>query len=622
MMLKTSLLSSAAVLAFSTTTGMAQETFALDEIIVSGGLSPIAAQEYGRSVSVVTAQEIQDRGISTVVDALRALPGVSVSSAGSGFVQVRMRGGEARHTLVLLDGVQLAGGEGEYTFSGLQTTNIERIEVLRGPQSVVYGSNATTGVINIITRKGTVGKTYDGTFEVGGATAGSVLLSRRDERGGISLSLSRRSDPSFDQSGDGGERDKLDRLTAVLSGDYLVTDALKLGFVLRRSKEYFDFDATNFAATDADSYIVDDTTLMGHSKEVIGSVFAEYAMLEGRLVHRLAYERTENKARRDGAPQTQTDADVVKYRLSYGLDGNTVAEADHLLNVMLETHADSSPMTPLYERSSKSVAVEYRARLSGGLDFQAGVRHDDNDLFEDATTWNVALSYLVPNTDIRLHSSMGTGVLNPSYFSLYANAFGYTGNPDLDPERNKSFDIGAEFPVLQGRGTVDVTYFDETLTDEISPVSLGGGAFTYGNQTGDSTRKGVEIAGNLQATDAVSLRMSYTYLNARNPDGSVEIRRPRHELSLGATVETFGGRGQVAVDLRHVSGNYDTQFFGTYDTAELPAYTTVDVATEYEVNDTYTLTARVTNLFKDEAVDVWGYGSPGRAAYVGFRANF
>lgn len=622
MMLKTSLLSSAAVLAFSTTMGVAQETFALDEIIVSGGLSPIAAQEYGRSVSVVTAQEIQDRGISTVVDALRALPGVSVSSAGSGFVQVRMRGGEARHTLVLLDGVQLAGGEGEYTFSGLQTTNIERIEVLRGPQSVVYGSNATTGVINIITRKGTVGKTYDGTFEVGGATAGSVFLSRRDERGGISLSLSRRSDPSFDQSGDGGERDKLDRLTAVLSGDYLVTDALKLGFVLRRSKEYFDFDATNFAATDADSYIVDDTTLMGHSKEVIGSVFAEYAMLEGGLVHRLAYERTENKARRDGAPQTQTDADVVKYRLSYGLDGNTVAEADHLLNVMLETHADSSPMTPLYERSSKSVAVEYRARLSGGLDFQAGVRHDDNDLFEDATTWNVALSYLVPNTDIRLHSSMGTGVLNPSYFSLYANAFGYTGNPDLDPERNKSFDIGAELPVLQGRGTVDVTYFDETLTDEISPVSLGGGAFTYGNQTGDSTRKGVEIAGNLQATDAVALRMSYTYLNARNPDGSVEIRRPRHELSLGATVETFGGRGQVAVDLRHVSGNYDTQFFGTYDTAELPAYTTVDVATEYAVNDTYTLTARVTNLFKDEAVDVWGYGSPGRAAYVGFRANF
>ncbi|WP_254655221.1 TonB-dependent receptor plug domain-containing protein [Roseobacter sp. GAI101] len=621
-MLKTSLLSSAAVLAFSTTMGIAQETFALDEIIVSGGLSPIAAQEYGRSVSVVTAQEIQDRGISTVVDALRALPGVSVSSAGSGFVQVRMRGGEARHTLVLLDGVQLAGGEGEYTFSGLQTTNIERIEVLRGPQSVVYGSNATTGVINIITRKGTVGKTYDGTFEVGGATAGSVFLSRRDERGGISLSLSRRSDPSFDQSGDGGERDKLDRLTAVLSGDYLVTDTLKLGFVLRRSKEYFDFDATNFAATDADSYIVDDTTLMGHSKEVIGSVFAEYAMLEGRLVHRLAYERTENKARRDGAPQTQTDADVVKYRLSYGLDGNTVAEADHLLNVMLETHADSSPMTPLYERSSKSVAVEYRARLSGGLDFQAGVRHDDNDLFEDATTWNVALSYLVPNTDIRLHSSMGTGVLNPSYFSLYANAFGYTGNPDLDPERNKSFDIGAEFPVLQGRGTVDVTYFDETLTDEISPVSLGGGAFTYGNQTGDSTRKGVEIAGNLQATDAVALRMSYTYLNAKNPDGSVEIRRPRHELSLGATVETFGGRGQVAVDLRHVSGNYDTQFFGTYETAELPAYTTVDVATEYEVNDTYTLTARVTNLFKDEAVDVWGYGSPDRAAYVGFRANF
>jgi vitamin B12 transporter len=212
--------------------------------------------------------------------------------------------------------------------------------------------------------------------------------------------------------------------------------------------------------------------------------------------------------------------------------------------------------------------------------------------------------------------------VNPSYFELFANAFGYTGNPNLRPEENKSFDIGAEFPVFEGRGTIDVTYFNEKLTDEISALSLGGGAFTYENQAGESTREGVEISGNMQATDTVSLRMSYTYLDAKNPNGSVEIRRPRHEFTLGATVETFGGRGSVSADLRHVSANYDTQFFGTYPTIKLPSYTTVDVAADYDLNDRVTLTGRITNLFDDDAVDVWGYASRGRAAYIGVRANF
>lgn len=621
-MLRSSLLASVAISPFFFSSASAQEVFDLGEIIISGGLSPIEADALGRASSLVTAQQIEERGIATVQDALRALPGVSVNGSSNTFTQVRIRGGEANHTLILIDGIEAAGGDGEYILSGLETPNIERIEVLRGPQSVYYGSNASAGVINIITRKGGIGETYSASLEVGTATTATAFISRRNERGGLSFSLSHTDDRGYDQSGDGGEKDGLERTTAILSGDYLVTDDLKLGFTLRRADEEYDTDPSPSGATDADSYVVDDPTTGATRDEWTAGIYAEYAMMDGRLTHRLSFEKTEYESTFNGGAPTTTDSEALKYRLSFGLDGRAVADADHLLNLLLETEKDSSSSNPLFGRETTSVALEYRGSFANGLDVQAGARFDDNDVFEDATTWNVGLSYQIPDTGVRLHTSAGTGIVNPSYFELYADAFGYTGNPNLNPERNKSFDIGAEFAVFDGRGSIDVTYFNETLTDEITSVSTGPGNFTYENQAGDSDRQGLEVSGTMQATDALALRMAYTYIDAKNPDGSVEVRRPRHELALGATLDTFGGRGTVSADLRHVSGNFDTQFFGSFATAELPAYTTVDVAARYELTDTLTLNGRVTNLFDDDAVDVWGFASRGRAAYVGISARF
>ena len=592
----------------------------LGTLVLSGGLTPIEADAYGRSATVITSEEIEERGITTVQDALRAVPGVAVSSAGGSFTQVRIRGGEANHTLILIDGVEAAGGDGEYVLSGLETANIDRIEVLRGPQSVFYGSNASAGVINIITRTGLAGQEFSGSIEVGGATSVTGFYSTRTEKGGLSFSYSDVRDDGWDFSGDGGEKDGTDRRTLIIKGDYMVTPELKLGFNLRKSEEEYDFDSTSFTAATADEYIFDDPTRFAERDEMTASVFAELSTFGGRLTHRLSVEKTENEQSTDGFAPTETTTDAVKYQLSYGLDGRPVSDADQILNVLLEREEDSSSSNPLFERSSDSIAVEYRGEFDSGLSLQAGVRRDFNDPFEDATTWNLGLTYTLEN-GVRFHGSAGTGIVNPTYFELFAASFGFVGNPDLQPETNRSFDLGVEIPVFDGRGFVDVTYFNETLTDEITSVALTGGGFSFENQAGDSTREGVELTGRVAVNDAVDLRASYTYLDAKNPDGSVEIRRPDHELSLGVTWRATD-RTTLTADLRYVSGLPDTQFFGTFETLDLPDITTVDVTAQYALTDQVTLTGRVTNLFDDDAVEVWGFAARPRTFYVGLDASF
>ena len=607
----------ATVAALLTTPVFAQETFDLGQIIVSGGLTPIDAAKYGRAASIVTAKQIEERGITTVQDALRALPGVSVNGAGASAMDVRIRGGESRHTLVLIDGIPASSG-GAYTFSGLEAANIERIEVLRGPQSASYGARAVSGVINIITRDAPLGRTLNTSIELGAGTTATAFLGYRTQRGGVSLALSHANDRGFDNSGDGGEKDGIRRNSATLKGDFLVTEDVKLGFSLRRSKEDYDFDRIPLGPANEAGYVVDDPTLYSDRDEVTANIFADYSMMEGRMTHRLSFETTRFDQSFSGGPKGKRSTDAAKYRLSYGLDG-TVADADHLINLLIEQQKESSSIQPTYNPKATSVALEYRGNFASGFNVQAGVRHDKNRTYGDTTTWNVGLAYTFAQSGIRLHSSAGTGILNPTFDQLFNTPWS-VGNPNLKPEQNRSYDIGASFPILGDQGNIDVTYFSETLEDRIDYV--GGAGPNYVNAAGKSKRKGLEVNGDFQATDTMMLRLGYTYLDSRNAFGVTEIRRPRNELSLGVTVDTFGGRGSVSADLRHVSGNYDTQFWGTSPTVKIPAFTTVDVAARYDLTDRVALTGRVTNLFDKNTRDVWGFANRGRAIYVGLNAKF
>ena len=399
-----------------------------------------------------------------------------------------------------------------------------------------------------------------------------------------------------------------------------------MGFTLRRSKEKYRYDTANYAATSARDYLIDDPAPRSERNELVGSAWGEYAMLDGRLVHRLEYQDTVFKQSYDGDPETRGETRALKYRLGVSLDGQPVAQARQLVNIMAERVKDDNTTAPDYDRANNSLALEYRGFFDNGLDVQAGVGRDNFDTFEDFTSWNLGLSWQVPDSPYRLHASAGRGLVKPSYYELFADDSYALGNPGLKPERNAGFDIGIEAELLDGRGTVDLTWFKERMEDEISYVygaaPDGSGRASYVNQPGKSPREGIELSGQFQATDVLRLGVNYTYLDARNPDGSVEIRRPRHELGLRATYDVLDGRGFGTADLRHVSGNYDTQYWGANETRQLDSYTLVNVAGGYDITDTLRATARVVNLFDKDYMDAWGYATQGRTAYVGLEARW
>lgn len=254
-------------------------------------------------------------------------------------------------------------------------------------------------------------------------------------------------------------------------------------------------------------------------------------MLDGRLMHRLDYQDSIFAQSYDGGSQTRGETRALKYRLSASLDGQPVSAADQLVNLMVERVEDDNTAAPDYDSANNSLALEYRGFFDNGLDVQAGLRSDDFDSFADFTSWTLGLSWQVAGTPYRLHASAGRGLVKPSYYELFADNSYTLGNPRLKPERNSGYDIGIEAEVLDGRGTVDLTYFNERMEDEIS-------------------------------------------------------------YAFGAAPDASGRASYV----NHAGG--------------------------YDIDDNLRGTARFVNLFDKDYMDVWGYATQGRTAYVGLEATW
>lgn len=611
----------------------------------------IPLEKVGSSVSVVTAEQLKNQQVRTAAEALRSLPGVSVSQQGGpqGVTVVRLRGGESNHTLVLIDGVEVnaAGTDGFFDFSTMLVDDIAQIEVIRGPQSGLYSSGALGGVINIVTRGGKGPLTFRARAEGGSFDTrdGMVGISGGTDRAHMSLSLSGRKTNGFDISSKGTEADGAEFSTLSFTGGIMVFDNLKLDATLRRAHRDGDRDGTSdvlnglFVASEERSTFASDVWL--------GRVAATLDTFDGAWVHKvfLSGAETDNSdfdrgpfSPPDGARSRNiSTTSKYGYLSTYRLDGPSDLPVRHFLTGLIEHQREQfeQPLisTEAFERDRDSIAGEIRGEYFDSLTLTGNVRHDNNDGFDDATTWRAAGSLRPDGSPLRLHASAGTGIKYPSFSEQFGVFSGFVANPNLTPETSLGWDAGVEATFFGGKAIVDVTYFNANLENEIDfdfvpPASACGGVpfcFVPFNRTGESKREGIEVGARAILMDGMSVGLAYTYLKAREFDGKEEVRRAPHSGRADINYAFAGGKGNLNLAAVYNGEMKDIAFSALTFSSErvtLDEYWLVTAAASYRIAPGVELYGRVENLLDDDYQEIFGFESAGVAAYGGVRISY
>ncbi|WP_196223307.1 TonB-dependent siderophore receptor [Roseibium sp. RKSG952] len=606
----------------------------LEQIVVSAGRNPVEAQQVGRAYTILTSDDLEETQTRYVADALRRVPGVSVSRTGNngGLTQVRLRGSEANHVLVLIDGVEVAGtSDGGYDFGALQTADIERIEVLRGPQSALYGSNAMSGVIHIITKGGVRnGYRVSAQSEMGTdeSILGNVLVQGGSDRFDVAVSAAASHTRGFNISHYGSEKDGGHNVTLNGKSRVDILDNLFLDTSLRYTERRADTD-------DQDWGVVIDTRSHTQTNDFFGGADLTWVLMDGLFTQKLKSTGSDLNSRSEGQGY-RSGYDGNRYHASYqgtlAFELPDLLQSAHSLTGALEWERETfkNAYQTVYttkighKRDLLGNIVEYRGEFSDRAFVTGALRYDQNDAFKDTVTYSTSGAYLFPQTDTKLHASMGTGSTNPSFFEQFGSVpESFVGNPDLKPENSFAWDIGVEQKLWQNRAVLDVTYFNERLRDEITVVSDANWISTPENLDGTSKRQGVEVSIGLQLLQNLHATATYTYLDATEPDGSEEIRRPPHSGSLTLTYGFHDNRGTLFMDAVY-NGRMRDEDFATWPATSvtLDDYILVNAGADYQLSDQLTLFGRVENLLDQDYEEVYGYNTQGFTAFAGFRATF
>ncbi|MDZ7668151.1 MAG: TonB-dependent receptor [Gammaproteobacteria bacterium] len=614
---------------------------AWEEMVVVGSHQPRPAREVGSAVSVLNAADIQRRRVALGSELLREVPGLAVNRSGQvgNLTQVRIRGAEGNHTLVLIDGIEAndPGLSGEFNFADLLTYDVGRVEVLRGPQSALYGSEAIGGVISIRSAEPSQGLEVHGEAEGGsfGTQRLGASLAGAGERVSGRLSAVHFDTDGISASAIEPEKDGYENTTLHGVLGVQITPQLDARLVLRSADNDVETDRQDFdfPPTPTQGLIVDADNNT-ESSQRYGLVEFNAALLDGDWLHRAAYGYTDTESDSFSADVrsfgTRGERRKLEYQstLKLGSDSLRHTLTGGVQRELLEFE-NISAFSPgaNYRRQDDqtSYVAEYALTAYDIASLSMSVRHDDNDRFDDATTVRVTGSYLLESTATRLHASYGQGITNPTFTELFGfDPNSFVGNPDLTPEESDGYDFGIEQSLFAGRALVDVTYFRASLDDEIITVfDFDTFTSTAANQTGDSRRQGVEMTLQAQIDEQWSLQGSYTYLDATDPDGRGEVRRPDNSASVNVNYRFLGGRGNLNLGAIFNGEQEDSEFINATprDRVTLDDYTLVNAAASFDVNDTLQFFVRGENLLDEDYTEVFGYRSPGAAGYLGLRAR-
>lgn len=617
----------------------------LNDLLVSAALEPVSAADVASSVTVITREQIEQRQVKYLTELLRDVPGFAISQSGGPgtLTQVRVRGAEANQLLVLIDGVRAndpASGD-EFQFQFATTANIERIEIIRGPQSAIWGTDALAGVINIIRRKDVVEDSFAASAEYGSFNSLDLALNGGISRDSLRLSggLSHMNTDGTNISRQGSEDDAADNTTANLAVEVDASDAWTLLFSSLHVDATSDFDEFDNLVTglpiDADresrarrDYLKGEVRWQPADSAWSGSLTAGWVdtdnrnYAEGVRDSSTSANSLELRAR---ASVLLGDREAGNHRLSFALDRD---------DVDFSQRGIASPWGDPNQDQSYDVtgfAAEYVGKPTESFSWTVNGRQDDYSDFKDVFTWQLAASQGIGDR-LRLRASTGTGSKAPTFierFGFYPDFF--IGNPDLKPETSKGWELGAEVHLLDQSLVLGAAWFDQQLEDEIDGFVFdpASGSFTATNRSGDSKRQGLELTLATQLADSFSLNASYTYLDATEITTSGErvreARRPRHMASLNANYRFADQRGNLNLNINYNGEQLDNFFpppFFASEQVTLDGFTVVDLAASWKLTDSLEITGRISNLFDEDYEEILGFARPGRAVYAGLRGRF
>jgi vitamin B12 transporter len=609
------------------------KTYQLSDIVISATRTQSNVNELANSISVIDAEEIQRRNKTTVFDLLKEEYGISFTQQGGAnkLASIYTRGANSNHTLVLIDGVEanMPGDPGNsYDFSFLTPDNVERIEVLRGPQSTLYGSNAMAGLINIITKKG------NGTTKVSLSSEGGSYGTYKGTAAGngstgifnYSLALSRFKTLGFSSASTrygNTEKDGSDNYNVSSRLGFDIADKITFNFYYRFSKGNSAYDQWGGLHGDDPTYIykLEEGAYRGEGelslfggiwKQTVGASF--FRNLRKYSFDSTTYNPSSSRSIYDGRKvkfDWQNNIQLNDWNLvTLGLESvNEEANSEYYYGSYLSLFPDKKTYTT-------GIYIQDQARVLNNLFATVGVRYDKHNVQGGVTTYRIAPAYIIPNTGTKLKFTYGTAFHSPSLFDLYDPAY---GNPLLKPEKSKGWDAGIEQHFHDKKFSFGITYFNNQFED------LFGSDINFRTINIDKAETyGIEFFSTAELTPSTKFKFNYTFTKAtelQGPDKDLPLlRRPNVKIDCVLYYTPADNLNTVA-ELTFLSSRDDVDF-SSFVRVTLPAYGIINLSASYSLDSHLDIYGRIDNLFDTYYEEIYGYGTAGLSGYLGFKLNF
>jgi vitamin B12 transporter len=592
-----------------------------EPVIVSATRTEIPVEESPASVSVITSEDIEQKQIQRVSDALREVPGLSVVQSGAPgqLTSVFTRGLRSEHTQVLLDGIPVNQGlAGLFNFADLTTDDIDRIEIVRGPQSTLYGPRALAGVIQIFTKQGEGTPTIMLSGEGGSYDTFRETLESEGKIDGFDYSIG----ASRIDTDNARPNNQYRNSAAIANVGWSPNDQLRISSLFTYSLSDIGLPNTIFDPKPIDNFLTERWLIAPHIDLRVGDWW------EHKLIFSYDEERQVNNPNEDGFIGP-TRALFTRATIDYQNNLRPVSWLT-LTSGFFYSNVDAEQERPFILQifGPQPIFVSDHTQETAGflqatvtpianLIFVAGGRFDHFNQFGDIWTYRFAGSYKIDQTDTTLHSSIATGFSPPSsQDKIFGNNFG------LQPEKNLGWDIGIEQRLWWNRVTMGATYFHNDLSNVIG----FNGLFQTLN-LGAARTQGLEAELRVQPITDLIFTASYTYLDAEKTSsadisqlqGARLPRRPRNEIYISASY-LWCKKLRTTAEAKFVNAREEINFGGP--NFDIEDYSFVNIAAEYEINSHMSIFSRIDNLTNEHYSEVFGFPALGRAAYGGVKVRF